>query len=299
MKKFTKLLAAFLAAGMLLGLAVSADDSAVAAEVETEVEVEVESELELPAFIPAVVMLNVETPDANISISGDLFALDGELTAADVVVDLLNTYEPELEYEILEDGSVASLGGIENGAFGGEDAWRYMVNYYVPMADGQIEHFIDLPTSAMGEYQLGTSCQIVLYYGDAGLNCAGFTFAEDGSVKLVEYKPVYDENGVLVSFEELPLAGGSFVFREILTAEDGTQTLGEAVAFVADENGVTELDAELRALANATYVGSVEKQNGDKPEVIRASDIYIVNNLPTAEELFKEKVDLLIIAAMM
>ena len=114
------------------------------------------------------------------------------------------------------------------------------------------------------------------------------------------YTAVYDENYMLVDFEGAPLAGGSFEFTPVYTDEEtGEITYGEKIVFTADENGVTELDAEFKALENGYYIGSITKQSeetytvGDaeltKPEVIRMTDFFVVYNEP--EEVVDDTVE--------
>lgn len=313
MKTLTRILAVSLSLLMLLGaVAVSADDSAllIAAptEEETEAVVTVDEELDI-AFDVYPVFLFVEGPDAMLASSVAYYPADGSVTAGDVIADQLAIFYPELEVVGLEDGYISSLGGVAAGTFGGWDGWLYEVEYYAPDENGEIVRYIDIPAVGVNDYPIVDSCIIRLYYGDFDIPFAGFVVTEDNQIKLVSYTAVYNEDYELVAFDESALAGGTFTFVEVTYDEEtGEEILGETYVFTADEDGLTELDVDLTALPNGYYFGSVGAQSeetaevGDaiitKPLVVRNSDYYYVENEPDPEELFQEKVSLLLIGFM-
>ncbi|MCI8387952.1 MAG: DUF4430 domain-containing protein [Clostridiales bacterium] len=293
MKKFARIMAATLSVLLALGaVAVSADDTPTEEVTESVAEepIAIEEYAEMPVF------LTIEGPDELMTIMSGLFPVDGSVTVADVVADMMAENFPEIEINGLEEGYITSLDGVEGGIFGGWDGWLYAVKYYMADEDGNVQLYIDIPTVGIDEYAILSSCQIVIYYGDFDIPFAGMTMTEDNMIKLVQFTAVYDENYTLIAFDESPLAGGSFDFIPVIVDEEtGEISVGETISFVADENGVTELDYEFRALPNGTYYGSIGMQSETSAEIdgetitapaaVRASDVYVVDNHPTEEEL--------------
>ncbi len=241
------------------------------------------------------VFVTVEGPDElNTIVSGN-FPVNGSVTAADVVGSLLSYYHPDREITVDEYGNVVSVDGVENGLFGGDDGWHWAVKYHTFLPDGSLMQYIDIPTVSMFEYPILTSCSVLLYYGDPADGFALVTSTEEGRIQLQRKLPVYAENGELIAFDTEPLAGGTFSFRRIDEDEQGNTVFGPTFAFVADENGVLELDAAMTKLPNGTYFGSAGIQTDDtakigaaeftRPGVVRASDLYIIENEePVIEE---------------
>ncbi|MBQ8510551.1 MAG: hypothetical protein IJ493_11655 [Clostridia bacterium] len=307
-KNFIKVVGSMLCALLLLGtLSVSAADPAEETAAET---VDPEKEADISELLMPVYLV-VEGPDELYTILNGQYPIDGSVSAGDVVADLLSEYHPDREIVGLEDGYIASIDGVSAGTFGGWDGWLYAVKYYtlVPSENGVAAQMsIDIPTVGINDYAIIAPCQILLYYGEFDDSFAGVTYAEDGTLQLVTFTAVYDENYVLTSFETAPLAGGTFTFEEIIVNEDGSVTIGEPIVFTADENGLTGIDATFSQLPNGTYFGSAGKQsdvtaevNGEtvsKPEVVRSSDVYVVYNEPDPEEEFIKKVELLLIGMM-
>lgn len=285
----------------------AADETEAADEAESADEAEVVDETE--AFeVP--VFLAVEGPTENYLLTVGNYLNDGSVSAADVIADATELAVPGTEIVGLDEGYITSFNGIESGIYGGYDGWLYAVKYYEIDETGNITTSIDVPLVGIGDYVIDSSCLIVLYYGDFDLPFADYTFTEDGMVQLNAYTAVYDENYLLVAFDGAPLAGGSFEFTPVYTDEEtGEITLGEKIVFTADENGVTELDAQFKALENGYYIGSITKQSdetytvGDaeltKPEVVRMTDFFVVYNEP--EEVVDdmvEKVNLVLIGML-
>ncbi len=329
MKKTMRFISALLSSLLICGaVAVSADDTAasettaeepVSVEVtdetevadeaettdETEVadETETSDETEAPVDTEAVeipVFLAVEGPTENYLLTVGNYLNDGSVSAADVIADATELAVPGTEIVGLDEGYISSYAGIESGIYGGYDGWLYAVKYFEIDEAGNLTTIIDIPVVGIDDYAIDTACLIVLYYGDFDLPFADYVFTEDGMVQLNAYTAVYDENYILVDFEGAPLAGGSFEFTPVYTDEEtGEITYGEKIIFTADENGVTELDAEFKALENGYYIGSITKQSeetytvGDaeltKPEVIRMTDFFVVYNEP--EEVVDDTVE--------
>lgn len=230
---------------------------------------------------------------------------DETVTAGIAIADALD--KAGVSFESMENGYITSVNDISAGMFGGYDGWMYAVKYYTLNADGTIQMYIDIPSVSANDYKITSNCQIVLYYGDYGIPFAGFTVTEDNLIKLVSYSPVYDENYKLVSFEEAPLAGGTMVFNQF-DPEGEIDNPAEPFVFTADENGMTAVDGNFKAVPNGTYYMSVGKQveatveTGDsekitasKPAAVRSSDVYVVFNEKSPEEIKREKVELLLI----
>ena len=329
MKKTMRFISALLSSLLICGaVAVSADDTAasettaeepVSVEVtdetevadeaettdETEVadETETSDETEAPVDTEAVeipVFLAVEGPTENYLLTVGNYLNDGSVSAADVIADATELAVPGTEIVGLDEGYISSYAGVESGIYGGYDGWLYAVKYFEIDEAGNLTTIIDIPVVGIDDYAIDTACLIVLYYGDFDLPFADYVFTEDGMVQLNAYTAVYDENYMLVDFEGAPLAGGSFEFTPVYTDEEtGEITYGEKIVFTADENGVTELDAEFKALENGYYIGSITKQSeetytvGDaeltKPEVIRMTDFFVVYNEP--EEVVDDTVE--------
>ncbi|HIX93288.1 MAG TPA: hypothetical protein H9681_10465 [Firmicutes bacterium] len=329
MKKTMRFISALLSSLLICGaVAVSADDTAasettaeepVSVEVtdetevadeaettdETEVadETETSDETEAPVYTEATeipVFLAVEGPTENYLLTVGNYLNDGSVSAADVIADATELAVPGTEIVGLDEGYISSFAGVESGIYGGYDGWLYAVKYFEIDEAGNLTTIIDIPVVGIDDYAIDTACLIVLYYGDFDLPFADYVFTEDGMVQLNAYTAVYDENYMLVDFEGAPLAGGSFEFTPVYTDEEtGEITYGEKIVFTADENGVTELDAEFKALENGYYIGSITKQSeetytvGDaeltKPEVIRMTDFFVVYNEP--EEVVDDTVE--------
>ena len=329
MKKTMRFISALLSSLLICGaVAVSADDTAasettaeepVSVEVtdetevadeaettdETEVadETETSDETEAPVYTEATeipVFLAVEGPTENYLLTVGNYLNDGSVSAADVIADATELAVPGTEIVGLDEGYISSFAGVESGIYGGYDGWLYAVKYFEIDEAGNLTTIIDIPVVGIDDYAIDTACLIVLYYGDFDLPFADYVFTEDGMVQLNAYTAVYDENYMLVDFEGAPLAGGSFEFTPVYTDEEtGEITYGEKIVFTADENGVTELDAEFKALENGYYIGSITKQSeetymvGDaeltKPEVIRMTDFFVIYNEP--EEVVDDTVE--------
>lgn len=281
----------------------AADEAEVADEAEADDETEAADETEAPVYTEAVeipVFLAVEGPTENYLLTVGNYLNDGSVSAADVIADATELAVPGTEIVGLDEGYISSFAGIESGIYGGYDGWLYAVKYFEIDEAGNLTTIIDIPVVGIDDYAIDTACLIVLYYGDFDLPFADYVFTEDGMVQLNAYTAVYDENYMLVDFEGAPLAGGSFEFTPVYTDEEtGEITYGEKIVFTADENGVTELDAEFKALENGYYIGSITKQSeetytvGDaeltKPEVIRMTDFFVVYNEP--EEVVDDTVE--------
>jgi hypothetical protein len=235
-----------------------------------------------------------------------MYPTDSSVSVGDVVMDLMSKNHPEKELIGISDGYITSVDGLASGIFGGWDGWLYLVKYGIIGEDGLLRFYTDIPSVGIYDYKIKTVCQIVLYYGDFDDSFAGYSKTENGMIKLVSYTPVYDENYTLVSFNETPLAGGSFDLKPVITDKSTSEvTLGKTISFKSDENGLTKLDYEFRAVPNGIYYGSVGKQSDvaatvnnetiTKPEVVRYSSIFIIDNKPLYKEIFKKKVELLLI----
>ena len=297
MKKFTKFIAAFVSVLMIFGMVgVFADDSLDI--VNTSVDADVEPDVS-PAPIEAEtaeVFLTLESTDGLSYIGSATAAIDGTVTAGDIIGTLLADYE----LTGLEDGYISSIDGLAAGTFGGWDGWMYAVKYYVAGEDGAVSLYIDMPNVGVNDYPITSSCVIVLYYADYGAPFAGTVVNEDGMVGLVTYTAVYDENYNVVEFVEAPLANAQFTLTAYTVDENGETQLGKSYVFESDENGLTKLHQDLREVPNGTYFGSVGKQSATTaefgeltislPEVVRYSDIFTVDVHPTPEEIFKQKI---------
>ncbi len=280
-----------------------ADEAETTDETEVADETETSDETEAPVYTEATeipVFLAVEGPTENYLLTVGNYLNDGSVSAADVIADATELAVPGTEIVGLDEGYISSFAGVESGIYGGYDGWLYAVKYFEIDEAGNLTTIIDIPVVGIDDYAIDTACLIVLYYGDFDLPFADYVFTEDGMVQLNAYTAVYDENYMLVDFEGAPLAGGSFEFTPVYTDEEtGEITYGEKIVFTADENGVTELDAEFKALENGYYIGSITKQSeetytvGDaeltKPEVIRMTDFFVVYNEP--EEVVDDTVE--------
>lgn len=307
MKIFNRILAAALGLCLVAGgaFAVSADDTAdIAAPVTDEETAELEDY--------NVVALTIEGTDATLFSDVEAVLKTETVTVGDIIRMAMENNE-DLEVVGVDDGYITSINGLEAGTFGGYDGWLYAVEYFT-VEEGEVEDLynvyktIDVPMVGINDYVITDSCSIVLYYGDYDIPFAGYTVDEEsGMIKLVGYSPVYDENYEIVDFAENALAGGTITLVPVTVDEEGNDVYGDEIVFTADENGITELDADGKAVANGIYLVIVEKDSdvtveiGDvtltKPAAVRSTDALSVDNPeePSEEEIKREKISMLLL----
>lgn len=286
MKKFSRIFAIFMATLMIFGsVAVFADEPAddlviAPAPVETN-----------------TIFVTVEGPDGLVFIGSGEFKTDEEITAGDVLKSVIGDGH---ELTGIDDGYISAVDGVAAGVFGGWDGWMYAVKYYVADEEGNVSLYIDLPNVGVNDYQITSSCNIVLYYANYGTPFAGTVVTDNDMVALVSYTPVYDENYNLVEFTEAPLANGEFTLTSYTVDDEGNTVLGDSYTFAADENGLTKLHRDMREVPNGDYIGSVGKQSETTatigevtvslPDAVRYTDFFTVDVHPTPEEIFRQKV---------
>jgi hypothetical protein len=244
---------------------------------------------------PVDVYLTIEGPDGLYAFTSGTFPGDGSVSASSAIETLVAKNYPDMEITGLSDGFITSINGISYGTFGGWDGWLYLIKHITVDENGKTQYVNEVPPFGLNDYMIEDSLQIIVYYGDYDDAIAGYTNV-DGMVKLVQYTPLY-EDYLIIDFIESPLSGGSIDLTPILVDElTGESTYGETISFVADDQGMTTLDAEFRAVQNGQYLVSIGKQSSEtaevgdvilsKPEAARHTFKIIVENKPTPEELF-------------
>lgn len=306
MKIFNRIFAAALGLCLVAGgaFAVSADDTNdIAAPAESE-------DVNIDDY--NFVSLTVEGTDTLLFVETESVLKTETVTVGDIIKMAMENNE-DLNVVGVDDGYITSVNGLEAGTFGGYDGWMYAVEYfdYEVSEDGEtinVNKTIDIPMVGINDYVITGSCTVVLYYGDYDMPFAGYiTDEETGMIKLVAYSPVYNENYEIVDFAENALDGGTITLIPVTVDEDGNEVFGDAIVFTADENGMTELDADGKAVENGIYIVIVEKASDvtievgeatlTKPAAVRLNDAFVIENPvePTEEEIICEKIAMLLL----